>query len=108
MEPALAWRLDGYLQRFAGLLIWYVLPDAHGLLGVFTAFLLLAAIGVVRFVITGKRLVMNIALAPLLLFSVLFFFFFVLGRMGGAIPVILFSVLSCIVGIVGSGLSATK
>ena len=83
-------------------------PVLMGLLGVFIAFLLLAAIGVVRFVITGKRLVMNIGLALLLLFSALFFFFFVLARMGGVIPVILFSALSCIAGIVGSGLGATK
>ena len=83
-------------------------PVLMGLLGVFIAFLVLAAIGVVRFVITDKRLVMIIGLSLLLLFSAVFFYFFVLGRMGGVIPVILFFTLSCIAGIIGGGLDVTK
>ena len=93
--------LSGYSSDVYG-------PVLMGLLGVFIAFLVLAAIGVVRFVITDKRLVMIIGLSLLLLFSAVFFYFFVLGRMGGVIPVILFFTLSCIAGIIGGGLDVTK
>lgn len=79
-----------------------------GILWVFIAGLVLAAIGAVLFVVTDRRLLMNVGLMLLFVISGFCFLCFVLGRSGGVIPVILFSALSSIVGIIGSGLDATK
>ena len=105
--PALGDMVDSYVSwtgyssgDYSALFMW--------ILGVFILLLAFTAIGAGHLVITGKRLMMNIGLMLLFVFSGIFFLCFVLARIGGVIPVILFSAVACIVGIIGSGLDTAK